>query len=68
MDDADRSEERMSAELEHLVAAARGVRPRFALHCDDCDEALPGYRQAYGRCVPCQSRREANARRGLVGV
>jgi hypothetical protein len=68
VDDADRAEDRMEVELEALVWAARGVRPEYGVTCDDCGEPLPGYRQPYGRCVPCQVRRESLVRRGLVGV
>ena len=68
MDDADRTEERMEVELERLVQAARGVQPQYALRCDACGEPLAAHRQPYGRCVLCQSLREAAVRRGLVGV
>ena len=63
MDDIDRAQEHIEAELALAIQAARG-RPgqRYAplrSHCPDCGDALEAHRRAYGVCRPCQELREA---------
>jgi hypothetical protein len=73
VDDADWAQERIERELELVLTAAElardtGASARWSRYCDDCDEELLPHRQEYGRCVPCQARRELTLRRDLVGV
>ena len=66
MDDADRAEEHIEAELALAIQAARGIpgtryQPQRT-HCPDCGDTLPEHRRAYGVCRPCQELREARGR------
>lgn len=66
MDDADRAGDLIEAELESVIAAARGVPARPRETCCDCAEPLELHRTAYGICVHCQIRRERGLSRRLV--
>ena len=58
MDDADRATDLQEAELDAIIAAARGIKPKPAARCRECDEDLPEYRRPYGTCYLCQDRLE----------
>lgn len=62
MDDLDLTEERMSAELERRIAAARRNVPHQdgPEHCEECDETIPLPRRqlGYALCVPCAAAAE----------
>lgn len=66
MDDADRAQDHIEAELALAIQAARGIPgQRFQphrSHCPDCGDALEAHRQAYGICRFCQEQREARGR------
>lgn len=66
MDDADRAQERIEADLAAAIEAARGIPARAVREtCCDCAEDLEAHRVAYGICVPCQTRRERGLARRL---
>lgn len=65
MDDADRADALIAAELECCVAAARGIAPTPRPTCCDCAEPLEAHRRTYGICVHCQGRRERGLARRL---
>ena len=65
MDDADRADALIQAELEAAISAARGVPARPRSTCCDCAEPLEPHRAAYGICVHCQGRRERGLMRRL---
>lgn len=65
MDEADRAEEHIEAELALAIRAARGIPgPRVIRHtrCCDCHEPLLAHRLHYGICLTCQELREARGR------
>jgi hypothetical protein len=67
MDDADRAEEHIEAELALAIQAARGIPgPRVVRHtrCVDCHEPLMAHRLVYGICLFCAEIREARGRIG----
>ena len=68
MDDADRAEEHIEAELALAIQAARGIpgplRPARHTRCCDCHEPLLSHRLVAGICVPCLEIREARGRIG----
>ena len=68
MDDADRAEEHIEAELALAIKAARGIpgprNPERRTHCPDCGDRLLAHRLPYGICVMCAEVREARGRLG----
>lgn len=68
MDDADRAEEHIEAELALAIKAARGIpgprKPPRHTHCVDCGTPLSPPRLRFGICAQCLVVREARGRLG----
>ena len=60
-DDADRANALTEAELDRVVAAARGIKPQPSTRCRDCEDPLPAHRREFGTCYLCQVAREMRA-------
>jgi hypothetical protein len=68
VDDADRADAIVEAELAALIDAARGIKPRPRLRCRECEEELPEHRRLFGTCYLCQAALEARIRRDGYGA
>ena len=58
MDEADRAQAQIDADLARAIDLARPATA-WAIHCRECDEPLPEHRQSWGLCIDCAQRREA---------
>lgn len=61
MDDADRAQALIDAELDATLGARRRGAT-YRLHCADCGLLLEQHRREYGLCMECASDRERDAR------